>query len=64
VSRLLEPRTRPRSQTWKPFLRNHLTSAAAVDFFTLDEGENRYPNAIGFRVHVPDPRNKVTIVDE
>jgi transposase InsO family protein len=35
VSRLLEPRTRPRSQTWKTFLTNHLGSAAAVDFFTV-----------------------------
>src|SRR5262249_29920694 len=35
VSRLLEPHTRPRSQTWKTFLTNHLTSAAAVDFFTV-----------------------------
>jgi putative transposase len=33
--RLLGPRTRPRSQTWKTFLTNHLTSAAAVDFFTV-----------------------------
>jgi len=32
---LLEQRTRPRSQTWKTFLTNHLTSAAAVDFFTV-----------------------------
>jgi len=35
VSRLLAPHTRPRSQTWKTFLTNHLTSAAAVDFFTV-----------------------------
>jgi putative transposase len=35
VSRLLEPHTRPRSQTWKTFLTNHLTAAAAVDFFTV-----------------------------
>jgi hypothetical protein len=35
VSRLLAPHSRPRSQTWKTFLTNHLTSAAAVDFFTV-----------------------------
>ena len=35
VSRLLAPHTRPRSQTWKTFLTNHLASAAAVDFFTV-----------------------------
>src|SRR5262249_4828947 len=35
VSRLLESRTHPRPQTWKAFLTNHLTAAAAVDFFTV-----------------------------
>jgi putative transposase len=35
VSRLLETHKRPRSQAWKTFLANHLTSAAAVDFFTV-----------------------------
>jgi transposase InsO family protein len=35
VSRLLPPRSSPPSQTWKTFLRNHLTSAAAVDFLTV-----------------------------
>jgi len=35
VSRLLEPHTRPRSQTWKTFLTNHLASAASMDFFTV-----------------------------
>ena len=35
VSRLLESRTRPRPQTWKTFLTNHLTAAAALDFFTV-----------------------------
>src|SRR5262245_5890315 len=34
VSRLLKPHTRPRSQTWKTFLTNHLASAA-MDFFTV-----------------------------
>src|SRR5262249_14099244 len=29
VSRLLKPADRPRSQTWKTFLTNHLTAAAA-----------------------------------
>jgi len=28
----------------------------------VDEGTNRYPNVIEARVHVPDPRKKVTIV--
>jgi hypothetical protein len=32
----------------------------AAGFF--DEGQNRYPNVITTRVHVPDPRNKVAIV--
>lgn len=27
----------------------------------FDEGENRYPNVIQTRIHVPDPRKKVTI---
>src|SRR5207244_3611594 len=35
VSRLLEPHTRPPSQTWRTFLRNHLASAASMDFFTV-----------------------------
>src|SRR5262249_42797495 len=35
VSRLLKPDDRPRSQTWKTFLTNHLTAAAAMDFFTV-----------------------------
>jgi putative transposase len=35
VSRLLRPDNRPRSQTWKTFLTNHLTAAAAMDFFTV-----------------------------
>ena len=35
VSRLLEPHTRPSSQTWKTFLGNHLASAASMDFFTV-----------------------------
>lgn len=29
----------------------------------FDEGENRYPNAIETLIHVPDPRNKVDLVD-
>ena len=28
---------------------------------TFDEGENRYPNFVETRIHVPDPRKKVTI---
>ena len=35
MSRLLESRTRPRPQTWKTFLTNHLTASAALDFFTV-----------------------------
>jgi putative transposase len=35
VSLLLEPYTRPRSQTSKTFRTNHLASAAAIDFFTV-----------------------------
>ena len=27
----------------------------------FDEGKNRYPNVIQTQIHVPDPRNKVTI---
>jgi len=35
VSRLLESRARPPSQTWKTFLTNHLATAASMDFFTV-----------------------------
>jgi hypothetical protein len=28
----------------------------------FDEGENRYPNVITARIHVPSPRQKVAIV--
>src|SRR5712691_7043901 len=35
VSRLLEPHTRPPSQTWRTFLTNHLAPAASMDFFTV-----------------------------
>jgi hypothetical protein len=34
VSRLLESRSRPPSQTWRTFLTNHLATAASMDFFT------------------------------
>jgi hypothetical protein len=27
----------------------------------FDEGQNKYPNVVETRIHVPDPRNKVTI---
>jgi hypothetical protein len=30
---------------------------------TFDEGTNRYTNAVETFIHVPDPRNKVTIDD-
>jgi hypothetical protein len=29
----------------------------------FDEGANRYTNAIETLIHVPDPRNKVDLVD-
>jgi putative transposase len=35
VSRLLEPLPRPRSQTWRTFLTNHLAAAASIEFFTV-----------------------------
>jgi putative transposase len=35
VSRLLERLSHPPSQTWRPFLTNHLASAASIDFFTV-----------------------------
>lgn len=35
VSRLLERRPHPRSQTWRTFLTNHLASGASMDFFTV-----------------------------
>ena len=35
VSRLLERRPRPPSQTWRTFLTNHLAAAASMDFFTV-----------------------------
>ncbi|HEV8608916.1 MAG TPA: lysyl oxidase family protein [Thermoanaerobaculia bacterium] len=30
---------------------------------TFDEGENRYPNVVETTIHIPDPRNKVDLVD-
>jgi hypothetical protein len=27
----------------------------------FDEGQNKYPNVVETRIHVPDPRNKVPI---
>jgi putative transposase len=42
VSRVLRTVKRPPSQTWKAFLRNHLSEIIAVDFFTVP--------TIGFRV--------------
>ena len=35
VSRLLTPRRRPPSQTWRTFLANHVASAVSMDFFTV-----------------------------
>jgi putative transposase len=35
VSRLLQRRPRPPSQTWRTFLTNHVTSLVSLDFFTV-----------------------------
>ena len=35
VSRLLQRRRRPPSQTWRTFLTNHVTSLVSMDFFTV-----------------------------
>ena len=35
VSRLLRRRCRPRSQTWRTFLDNHVASLVSTDFFTV-----------------------------
>src|SRR5207245_1462275 len=35
VSRLIARSMRPRSQTWKAFLNNHVTQLVSVDFFTV-----------------------------
>jgi hypothetical protein len=35
VSRLLAQHLRPRSQTWRTFLTNHVACAASMDFFTV-----------------------------
>jgi hypothetical protein len=35
VSRLVERRPRPPSQTWRTFLTNHLACVASIDFFTV-----------------------------
>jgi hypothetical protein len=35
VSRLLQPRHRPSSQTWRTFLTNHLAAVVSMDFFTV-----------------------------
>ena len=35
VSRLLRRRCRPRSQTWRTFLDNHVASLVSMDFFTV-----------------------------
>lgn len=35
VSRLLPPNRQPPSQTWKPFLNNHVQDLVSVDFFTV-----------------------------
>lgn len=35
IARLLPRRRRPPSQTWRTFLRNHVASLVAIDFFTV-----------------------------
>jgi putative transposase len=35
VSRLMPPRRKPPSQSWRTFLKNHLDSTVAVDFFAV-----------------------------
>src|SRR6266566_2494130 len=35
VSRLLAHRPRPPSQTWRTLLKNHVTTMASMDFFTV-----------------------------
>jgi transposase InsO family protein len=35
ISRLLRPRRRPPSQTWRTFLMNHVASLVSMDFFTV-----------------------------
>ena len=52
VSRLLKPHTRPSSQTWKTFLRNHLASAASMDFFTVPTLTGRVPFVVIVLSHV------------
>lgn len=32
--------------------------------YTFEEGENRYPNFIETEIHVPNPRNKVAVVED
>lgn len=31
--------------------------------YSFEEGENRYPNFVEVEIHVPDPRNKVDVVE-
>lgn len=38
---------------------NYLVRVTLNKTGVFDEGENRYPNVIKTRIHVPDPRNKV-----
>src|SRR5262249_22294797 len=54
VSRRLKPYPRPRSQTWKTFLTNHLTAAAAMDFFTVPTLTGRVLFVLVF-VALPSP---------
>ena len=52
VSRLLEPHTRPSSQTWKTFLANHFASAASMDFFTVSTLAGRVLSVLIVLSHV------------
>jgi len=40
---------------------DYIVSAEINAAHTFAEGQNRYPNVIEARIHVPDPRNKVTV---
>jgi hypothetical protein len=41
---------------------DYIVRVTINDAGMIDEGTNRYPNVVEKRIHVPDPRNKVTIV--
>jgi hypothetical protein len=41
---------------------DYIVRAAINEAGIFDEGANQYPNMVDVRIHVPDPRKKVTIV--